>query len=147
MQPATMAGRTAFNFRDPCLIRKKHAVRAAGRKNIKLMIRAWSWGVFSTKVSQRISKLPPPTPRPARKPRTAPTARDIGTEFNIGIGSLPIRSGFQDPGEAISPGSFFRRFQQECRRQYRRQGMAMPCPMGSCCRRLQNIGRQGTPAK
>ena len=76
-------------------------INAEGRKNIKLMVLAIPGSRLTTIVSHKINRLPPPVPRPVRKPRTVPVAMVKGMLVSIGIGNLHIRSGCPADDEAI----------------------------------------------
>ena len=113
VHPATIAGNTVLIFRSPCLLRNQQEMNAAGRKNNRLILRASWWDIPAEMVSHSISKLPPPTPIPDRKPRTVLMTKRKGRESNINIEYLPIRLRCPVPGEAISPGFFYQRFRQD----------------------------------
>ena len=106
VQPARIAGRTFLKSSFPCFQRKKDAMTADGRKNSKLTSLAWGCSMPSTRVSHKISRLPPPTPIPARNPNTVPTISVIASESTINTGYLPIRSVHPMPCAAIWWGSF-----------------------------------------
>ena len=78
IHPEMIAGRISFHCMVPFLSRKILTLPAAVIKNIRLIILAVPTSMFTTIVSQRISKLPPPTPRPARNPRIRPAMIEIG---------------------------------------------------------------------
>ena len=67
----------------------KLAISAVGRKNSRLMFLAASNGICATSVSQRTSRLPPPTPSPDKKPSTALTNVINGIESSIDTENLP----------------------------------------------------------
>ena len=104
MQPPRMAGSSGRIFKLPFRIRSPQEINAAGRKNSKLMNLACWGGVFNTTVSHRISKLPPPTPRPLKNPRAVPTNMERGKDSSINSGYLPTGSGYREFGGAIDRG-------------------------------------------
>ena len=113
MHPVMMAGMILFHGIFPCLNRKQMAVKAEGRKNKRLIPRTVTGSDPITNVSHSTSRLPPPTPNPARKPRTVPTMTINGKLPNIDIGSLPIKPGFPAIGGAILRGYAVPIFLQE----------------------------------
>jgi len=90
--PTAIAGKIFLRSSMPCLYRKQQPISAVGIKNSKFMLRATAYSVCSTTVSHSISKLPPPTPSPAKKPNTVPAATATGKLFNIYNGYLPTGS-------------------------------------------------------
>ena len=68
--PATTAGMTCRKESFFCMIRMTVAISAGGRKNNKFIYLAVGYSILQTSVSQMISKLPPPTPRPDKIPST-----------------------------------------------------------------------------
>lgn len=89
IHPVIIAGRTVFIFSWPCRQRKNDATIALGIKNSKLIDLAMPWGSPTTSESQSIRRLPPPTPRPERKPSTQPTVSITGNVFSIDIEPRP----------------------------------------------------------
>ena len=91
-QPAMMAGTSGEIFSSACFHRMVQAISADGRKNSKLMILAVCGSFPRISVSQRINKLPPPTPNPLRNPSTVAIITAMGNDSNINSESLPIES-------------------------------------------------------
>ena len=85
MQPLIMTGRAERIFKAPCFHRKTLEITAAGMKNSNTIPRAVKESIFKTKVNHRISRLPPPMPRPVKKPRMVAIKRFMATS----IESLP----------------------------------------------------------
>ena len=101
--PERMAGRMRFNSTAPCLKRKTKAMAAAGRKKRRFIPRAVLGSMFRARVSHRIRRLPPPMPRPDRKPRIVPTNREMGA---IPANSLVITgSGANAGGPVVITGT------------------------------------------
>ena len=98
--PPSTAGRAMGRGSFDCFQRNTVATNAQGRKKSRFMARAMSWLWPMTTVSHRRRRLPPPTPRPDRKPRAAPTRM-----ATIDIGSLPTGASPRRPGEARGWGS------------------------------------------
>ena len=92
MQPQSIAGRIFLKGTVPWRWRNRVDMNADGRKNNKLMILASAYSMSATIVSQSISKLPPPTPNPARNPSTAAIEITTGKFSSINIEYLPIKS-------------------------------------------------------
>lgn len=111
--PVMRAGKMRINGSDLCLSRKMDAMTADGRKNNRLMLLAALCSMPRIMVSQRSSRLPPPTPKPARKPSSIPTAVQNQKESSIDIGSLPKESSLPKSGEARLWGCVFRIFLPE----------------------------------
>ena len=106
-QPEIMPGRLVFQFSVPCFLCIQQLIRAEGRKKSRLICRASAWDTPSTRVSQSISRLPPPIPSPVRNPSTVPTTKQIGREFSINTASLPRQSESPAHGEATGLGFLF----------------------------------------
>ena len=87
--PDTIAGRILLNWRDLWRQRKTHEISAEGIKKRRFMLLAVPGSISRTKVSQRISKLPPPMPSPERNPRAVLIIRMTGMDSSIDIGHLP----------------------------------------------------------
>lgn len=98
--PVKRAGKMLLNGNDFCLIRKMDAMTAEGKKNNRLILLAELCSTPRIMVSQRISRLPPPTPKPAKNPSRIPTAMQNQNESSIDIGSLPRESSLPKSGEA-----------------------------------------------
>ena len=79
MHPLIMAGREVRMDRVPCLQRRMQEIRAAGMKNNRTIPRAVKESIPNTRVSQRISRLPPPMPNPVKNPRRIAIKRFIAT--------------------------------------------------------------------
>ena len=62
IQPVMIAGNILRKGIIPCLQRKQAQIIAAGRKNSRLISRAVGESTPSTRVSHKISRLPPPIP-------------------------------------------------------------------------------------
>ena len=97
-----MAGNIFMIGTDPCFQRKYMAIRADGIKNSRLIWRAVAGSAFRTSVSHKISRLPPPIPRPERKPSTVPISSVTSKLSSTGTGHLPKGSWHPDRGGAIS---------------------------------------------
>lgn len=110
IHPETIAGSSNRRERVPRRIRKMLAPAAQGRKNRRLIPRTDSGLSPRTSVSQRIRRLPPPTPIPDKKPRIVPMIKENGSVFNTGSGFLPIKSKLRVPDEANVRESVHRTF-------------------------------------
>ena len=95
--PAHTAGITFLMGSVPRRIWDRVASRAAGRKKRRLIPRAVAGSKPAMPVRNRISRLPPPKPIPARSPQNAAAKKAIRA---IDTESLPIKSEFPTPGEA-----------------------------------------------
>ena len=100
-QPERIAGKIFFTSSAPCFHRNKHATSADGRKNNRFISLACPCSIPSTSVSHSISKLPPPTPIPARKPNTVLTVNTTGNDSSINIAPHPKGSVYLKLCEAI----------------------------------------------
>ncbi len=98
MHPQTIAGMSFFKSTLPCLHRKIVAITADGIKNNRLMLRATGCAMLRTSVSHSISRLPPPTPIPDRKPSRPPISIINGILSSIDTAPHPIESGFPTVG-------------------------------------------------
>ena len=112
MHPKIAAGRICLIQSVPCFHRKQQETTADGRKNSRLIKRAVAWSVPMTKVSHRSSRLPPPTPRPDRIPKTVATAVIIRKLLAINTGSLPTVQEFPAAGGAKAQVFSFPIFRQ-----------------------------------
>ena len=96
----------------PFLSRKILTLPAAVMKNIRLRILAIIGSMLMTSVNQRINRLPPPTPNPARNPRMIPIVTAIGILVNIDFLHLPKGSAHPISGAGILPEFDFLIFRQ-----------------------------------
>lgn len=113
MQPAIIAGKIFLISSAPWRQRNRDAIIAEGIKNSRFIIRAAGYSVPTTRVSQSIRRLPPPTPRPDKNPNKMPTDKMIGQLSSINIAPRPIIQESPTICEAIRLESFCPIFRQE----------------------------------
>ena len=116
IHPPIIPGSNLWIFSLPCFHRKQDVASAVGRKNSRLYSFACSWGMFRTRVSHSINRLPPPAPSPAKIPKTVAIPNATGKDANINIESLPIELSFPGFCEAILWVSFCQINLPVCRR-------------------------------
>ena len=110
--PASTAGKTVEIASVPCRQRKMEEIVAVGIKNSKLSMRAAVCSNPTTKVSQRINRLPPPIPSPAKNPSMQPTTSANKGVFNINGEFLPIGSEYPEACASKGLESSCRRFRR-----------------------------------
>ena len=130
--PAMIAGNTFLMSKEPCFHLKNEAITAEGMKNRRLMLLATLCSISSTRVSQSIRRLPPPTPNPDKKPRTDPIMIITGRLSSINIAPHPKGSESPAAGAAILWVCVFPKFRQLYRRQCSQSNMELQHPTGQC---------------
>ena len=114
IQPNIIAGIVDLISRLPCRQRNSVVMMAQGMKNNRLMLLAMFCSKFSTNVSHRIKRLPPPTPNPERKPSAIERINTNGKLSSINSEHLPTELKDQEFYEAMLLVFFCRRDRQEC---------------------------------
>lgn len=123
--PPIIAGARRVKLMQPCFLRNRLLMMAVGRKNRRLMFLASGWEIPTISVNQSVSRLPPPTPIPARNPKTVPISAQNPNVSSIYSGCLPRVSLRPESDAAIMWESFSRTGRQECRRRCCHKGMGM----------------------
>ena len=91
MQPDKIPGSIFFIFNVPCFHRNIEEITALGIKNNRFIFLAAGWLIPMTNVSQRMRRLPPPTPIPARKPKIVPMVKRTGKLSSINTAPHPTK--------------------------------------------------------